>query len=84
MKPTHTDPLTSITEGFFNKRTEEVLPPGETKAKDVTPVEEPAQITLKDVITAYNSADLTTQIDFIKLLVKHDLEKIHYALKGTK
>ena len=66
------------------KRKEEVLPPGETKAKDITPVEEPTQTSLRDVITAYNSADLTTQIDFIKLLVKHDLEKIHYALKGTK
>ena len=84
MKPTHTDPLISITEGFFFKNKEEILPPGKTNAKDVTPTEESSHATLRDIITVYNSVDVTTQVDFIKLLVKHDLEKIHYALKGTK
>ena len=84
MEHLHTDPLLSITEGFFDRqRNGEILPPGKTNAKDITPVEEPTQVSLKELVQLYNSADLTTQIDFVKLLTTHDRDKIQYALKGT-
>lgn len=82
MNPTHTDPLFSITEGIFNKNKNVLDAEEMPDAKDITPTEEPKQTSLRDVVMAYNSADLHTQLEFVKLLAIHDLDKLQYALKG--
>ena len=64
---------------FRDTKHGDILPSGEMDAVDITPSK---IITVKDIGLLYNKADVATQLDFIKLLIQHDFDKVQHALKG--
>jgi len=74
-----TDPLAGITEGFVSQAKEAITG---VKHGDVLPPDDsmPITITLQQLATDYNKADLNTQLKFVQLLVNHDFDKIQEAL----
>lgn len=69
-----TDKLSGVRRG-----TVEPVPDQPTNVKDVTPDEQAEAY--RQLISAYNNASVDVQFKFIKLLAKHDAEKIREALK---